>query len=61
MNNNMRRTNHKPAPMKFTLADRLLAAGQRLRADEAVVRTTLDLNFAAKWQQVADSRKGAAR
>lgn len=47
----------KPAAPKFTLADRLVVAGQRLRANESVVRRTLALTQAAQWIQA----KGAQR
>ena len=50
-NNSNRRRARKPAPMQFTLADRLLAAGQKLRAAEVVSATTFALPFAAKWAQ----------
>jgi hypothetical protein len=47
----------KPTYRPATLADVLLHAGQRLRANEPMVATTLALNYAAKWQQA----KGGAR
>lgn len=37
--------------VRFTLADRLLATGQHLRAGESIVATTVSLNYAAKWAQ----------
>jgi hypothetical protein len=40
-----------PVARLFTVADAVVLRGQHLRADEAVVRTTLALNYAAKWQQ----------
>lgn len=53
----MKQTTRKPRhipPVRFTLADRLLVTGQRLRADEALVATTVSLNYAAKWAQGAN-------
>lgn len=41
----------KPSLPKFTLADRLLAAGQRLRADETLVARTQQMVIAAKFIQ----------
>lgn len=38
----------KPAPMRFTLADRLRLAGQRLRANESVGRLTFALAYRAR-------------
>lgn len=35
----------------FTVADRMLAAGQRLRATETMTATTVSLTYAAKWAQ----------
>jgi hypothetical protein len=47
----------KPTYRPPTLADLVLFTGQRLRADEQVVASTLALNYAAKWQQA----RGGAR
>jgi hypothetical protein len=41
----------------FTLADRVLAAGQHLRANETVSRLTMRLPISAQWIQA----KGGAR
>ena len=41
----------KPTFVAATFADALLIHGQRLRANEAMVATTLNLTYAAKWQQ----------
>ena len=46
----------RPA-VRFTLADRLVAAGQRLRTDEVATRATVNLRIAAQWMQA----KGGAR
>lgn len=45
------RRQHPDATVRYTLADRFLVAGQRLRANEPVVATTVALNYAAKWHQ----------
>ena len=47
----MHKNYRKPQPPKVTLADRLLATGQHLRADETVSASTFRLTYAAKWQQ----------
>lgn len=46
----MKRAPKPPLP-KFTLADRILVVGQKLRADEVVVPRTLTLVVAAKFIQ----------
>jgi hypothetical protein len=43
----------KPAPPRVTIADRLLVAGQRLRANEVATPLTMRVGFAAKWIQAA--------
>ena len=43
----------KPTYRPATIADRLLAAGQRLRADETVTPLSLCLRYAAQWTQAA--------
>jgi hypothetical protein len=50
----MKRQPRKPQPPAFTLASRLLAAGQRLRATETATATTFALRYAA-------ARQGGAR
>ena len=47
----MTKTTRRPR-VSFALAARLLATGQRLRADETISATTLALPYAAKWAQV---------
>ena len=47
---------HVPAPPAFRMADRLLATGQRLRADETATTLTVRLPFAAKWTQATVER-----
>ncbi len=47
------RRSHRDASVRYTLAERFLVAGQRLRANEPMVATSLALNYAAKWQQAA--------
>lgn len=47
----------KPTYRPATLADALLFAGQRLRANEPMVATTVALNYAAKWQQAKDGAR----
>jgi len=49
MKNNKRAP--KPTFSGFRIADRLLASGQRLRADETPTRRTIALGYAAKWAQ----------
>lgn len=46
----------KPTFRNATLADRLLATGQRLRADETATATTFALNYAAKFVQAGGGR-----
>lgn len=50
----MNRNTRRRYVVRFTLADRLLAAGQSLRADETVTATTIALNYAAKWAQAVN-------
>ena len=50
-NSNRYRRAPKPVAIRFTLADRLLATGQRLRTDQAITATTFALTYAAKWAQ----------
>ena len=38
-------------PVRFTLADRVVARPTALRADETVCRLTLGLRYAAQWAQ----------
>lgn len=41
-------TVRRPFVVRFTVADRLLATGQRLRVGETLVATTVALHYAAK-------------
>jgi hypothetical protein len=43
-----RRPSRKPAPIRFTMADHLCAAGQRLRAQETACAATFALYYAAR-------------
>lgn len=43
----------RPFVVRCTLADRLLASGQRLRANETAVALTFQIDYAAKWAQNA--------
>ena len=45
------RTPRRPFVVRFTLAERFLLVGQRLRAAETVTATTVALAYAAKWVQ----------
>lgn len=37
--------------IRFTIADRFLVSGQRLRVDETMTSTTIALRYTAQWQQ----------
>jgi hypothetical protein len=59
MKHNTNRRTPKPLPIRFTIANALLAAGQKLRADETATATTFALGYAAKWAQA--SQEGGRR
>ncbi len=46
-----KKSNYKPVSGSATLAARLLASGQRLRANETATSRTFALGYAAKWAQ----------